>query len=311
MHDVTPIPDLDNASPMPFQAWLASEPVNPEVAPTAIIPAGLLPSRCVALVDGVFVCDAEPPADLQRRVDEKNGDDEERARSLYRLQIADVAQTSPMDPTYPRRQELLGAALRSLNRIAARKAAAAAPVEPLSSLRSKPGRPASARRAARAPRARRVAVRRVDRDDGDDDPAPARPEPAPRDVDVEAIVGAVERSPELGARLARALAPYVLAFLGAAVARTTAPTTYSSRRGHEPPEYRERTKRWRQDIEGIPGAFQQGRWWVIRVEDYEAWVRRTSKSGERTAADIDKPAEVEKPWTPRRALDRAGLRGAR
>lgn len=122
-------------------------------------------------------------------------------------------------------------------------------------------------------------------------------------IDVDAIVDAVESNPQLRARLARALVPDVLALLTGAIAKTTAPTVYSTRKGCAPPEYREREKRWRRDCPLIPGCRKIGRWWTVSVADFDRWMH-----GDRPSVA---PANDMEPWSPRRALERAGLRGVR
>ena len=103
--------------------------------------------------------------------------------------------------------------------------------------------------------------------------------------------------------LAAKLAPLVIARLALALGATASP--YSTRRGHEPPEFTSRAKVWRATAPTIPGAVRFGRWWTVSREAYATWIRAQGGN----AAPIPAPAANE--WTPSAALASVGLRATR
>jgi choline dehydrogenase-like flavoprotein len=83
---------------------------------------------------------------------------------------------------------------------------------------------------------------------------------------------------------------------------------YTSRRGEEPLEFRQRHRTWVALLPTLPGAARLhagARWYRISRADYER--SRTVQSS--AAAANDAPDEA--PWTPTAALASIGLRGAR
>jgi len=103
--------------------------------------------------------------------------------------------------------------------------------------------------------------------------------------------------------LARVLAPMVLRHLAVALGASQSP--YSTRRGHEPPEFRGRAKAWRSVAAGIPGGVRIGRWVSVPRDAYSRWLSLQTTC---TTASNDTTAQ---PWTPAQALAEAGIRSTR
>ena len=102
--------------------------------------------------------------------------------------------------------------------------------------------------------------------------------------------------------LASKLAPLVVARLAGALGAIAAP--YSTRRGHEPPEYQGRSKKWKADAPTIPGAVRVGRWWSVPRDRYAAWIAAQS-----SVAPAPAPAATSsRPWSPADELGSLGLR---
>lgn len=79
---------------------------------------------------------------------------------------------------------------------------------------------------------------------------------------------------------------------------------YSTKRGHEPPEYRDRHREWARLCPTIAGAYKTSsstRWWSISRADYERHLASTAAP----AAANDAPAE---PWTPAMGAQMLGYR---
>lgn len=97
----------------------------------------------------------------------------------------------------------------------------------------------------------------------------------------------------------------VLARLTLALGAVEAP--YSTRRGHEPPEYSSRPKRWRADAPTIPGAVQIGRWWNVSRAAYAAWVATKGSTSLVQQSPVVAPAGPSLvpalPWTPQASLE--------
>ncbi len=89
---------------------------------------------------------------------------------------------------------------------------------------------------------------------------------------------------------ARVLAS-IIAALGGALE-----TPWSTREGHEPPEFERRRKKWRATLPKIPGAVRIGRWWSIDRASYAAWLR--------SQATTPAPAASEPAWSPAQDLPR-------
>jgi hypothetical protein len=85
----------------------------------------------------------------------------------------------------------------------------------------------------------------------------------------------------------------------------TRPDAYTTRRGHEPPGWA--AERWRETAPTIPGAHKPGRWWVVPVASYEAWVARQNSSPTPGAAPATTTA-TPRPWHPRMSAEAMGWR---
>lgn len=125
-------------------------------------------------------------------------------------------------------------------------------------------------------------------------------------VDEAALLRALERNPELRVRFARLLAPDVLALFGRAVGSIDEP--FSTRLGREPPEYRNRPKRWRADAPRIPGAVKVGRWYSVPREAYFRWLEAQGHPSTPSANSTPPPPTSTTRWTPDEALASVGLR---
>lgn len=96
----------------------------------------------------------------------------------------------------------------------------------------------------------------------------------------------------------RAIAREVLSLL---LSLVNTPTVYSTRRGHAPPGWNDRT--WKKIAPTIPGATKPrgSRWWIVTPEQLAAFER-----GSALPANDAAP----KKWNPADALADAGLRRA-
>lgn len=101
------------------------------------------------------------------------------------------------------------------------------------------------------------------------------------------------------------LAAVLAKLAGALGASLEAP--YSTRRGHEPPEFAARQRFWRKTAPTIPGAVAMGRWWSVPRAAYAAWIAAKSARAVPAPMTSAAPASAE-PWDARSALQRSGLR---
>jgi hypothetical protein len=94
----------------------------------------------------------------------------------------------------------------------------------------------------------------------------------------------------------------VLAKVVAALSAPAKPSFYTSHvKGARPVGWA--LRRWQVAIKGIPGAHQRGRFWIVSLEDFERWERARSNAP-------GPEASVAPAWSPKRALEAAGLRAA-
>jgi hypothetical protein len=110
----------------------------------------------------------------------------------------------------------------------------------------------------------------------------------------------------LARELAPLVAPLVVARFTAALG-ASAESPYSTRRGHEPPEFSGRPKAWRALASTIPGAVRLGRWVSVPRRAWVAWIESQSSPAPLVQRD-PKPVNDSESWSPRRALEQAGLR---
>jgi hypothetical protein len=103
--------------------------------------------------------------------------------------------------------------------------------------------------------------------------------------------------------LADALTPLVLARIAAAFGAVAEP--YSTRRGREPAEFKGRSRKWRAAAATIPGSAKIGRWVVVPRDAYAKWIAAQATPAMQTSLPTNAADEE---WTPRRALEAAGLR---
>ena len=102
--------------------------------------------------------------------------------------------------------------------------------------------------------------------------------------------------------LAKQVVPLVLAQLVALLSVPSKPDVYSTRKGHAPPGYAD--KSWKQVAPTIPGAVTRGRWIVVPRDDFEVW--ETNQA--RTTPQVAVP--VKSQWSPAMAAAEIGLRVA-
>lgn len=114
-------------------------------------------------------------------------------------------------------------------------------------------------------------------------------------ADALALLALLEADTDLAARYARALAPHTFALAMTAAKRPA--DTFSSRKGHGAPglSYEENKR-----IARLIGTCR-GRWWIYTAAQLEAY--EAGQATPTTAASVDVPS-----WTPRAALESAGLR---
>jgi hypothetical protein len=120
---------------------------------------------------------------------------------------------------------------------------------------------------------------------------------------VKAFASAIEHDPALSARIARVVAPAVLAQLATALGAAGEP--YSTRRGHEPPGWS--ADRWKELAPTIPGAHRPpgARWWIVPIRSYDEWVAR------QTEPATPSPVRASgRPWHPSMAAEAMGWRRA-
>lgn len=89
--------------------------------------------------------------------------------------------------------------------------------------------------------------------------------------------------------------------LAAAERETNIADIYSTKPGHEPPEFIDRHREWVRLCPTIEGAYKpskKARWWFIWRKDYEKHLETTAQP---------KPAN-DGEWSPLRAMHRAGYR---
>ena len=116
-------------------------------------------------------------------------------------------------------------------------------------------------------------------------------------VDLRALVAALEAEPELAARFARAIAPYV--FAAAVAASKTPARTYSTRAGGAPDGYSRES--WRAIAHTI--GRKRGRYFFVTQAELDAYEGRVEAKLEAPVND----ASVA-PWHPRDAARSLGLR---
>jgi hypothetical protein len=125
------------------------------------------------------------------------------------------------------------------------------------------------------------------------DRPPGRPS-----VDLRALADALRSDPDGARELVSALAPLIF---GAAVTATTPAGEWSSRKGHGPPGYAQKT--WRTLTRRI--GVKRGRWWYVSNAALEAHERGEGPSAnERVELDQD----AGEPWDPYKAIREAGIR---
>jgi hypothetical protein len=111
---------------------------------------------------------------------------------------------------------------------------------------------------------------------------------------------------KLAQQLAPRVAALVLARLATGLGAIEAP--YSTRRGHEPPEFIGRLKLWRSTAPTIPGARRLGRWVIVSRSAYAAWLAA------QPSAQAPRPAQSpanDSGWSHERMAEAMGLRGSR
>jgi hypothetical protein len=126
--------------------------------------------------------------------------------------------------------------------------------------------------------------------------------PAP--VDLRALVAALEADPDLAARFARAIAPFV--FQAAVAASKTPSKTYSTRAGGAPEGYSRES--WRAIAHKI--GTRRGRYVFVSQAELDAFERdRDAKPVGQAPANDDAPSST--PWHPSMAASALGLRPTR
>jgi hypothetical protein len=109
--------------------------------------------------------------------------------------------------------------------------------------------------------------------------------------------------------LAKEVAPRVFALL---LERLTAvETPFSTREGHEPPEFVGRHDAWLATARTIPGAIKLGRWWCVPRPAYAGWLASQSTTAPAATAAPPPANDAVEPWTPRAALLSVGIRPTR